>query len=318
MSAVGCLEAERATGLYSSYVMPPDYVVPNLDDDPAAVKKLDANDGFGTAIPLRTGYFGGGEVEYWDLGTLTATTLRPMFVFRRLADSSSGLSQDASHPDLIDGIPGDTAYSPLRQVFIVYVTDNYRGERITSLRALDDAVELGLVLAPRPFPYFVNCVVTTATVQMQVADDGTMISPQSAYYRGKVVKQFCIGGFVSNVGAIQLDNNTYTFTPRNAYLVRRANDALALDEALLKQDLNSDGDQIDTNTIFDADVGTSEYAGGVWRSFDVVVPRDYQLGAAEAEADLFQRDGNVLTGGERVIEYKDNAVFLNRPIRFIP
>jgi hypothetical protein len=314
----GCLEPSRDDGRYSSYVLPADTRVPRLEEDPAAAKKLDLNDGLGSAITLHTAYGAGGEVQYWDFGTLAATTLKPMYIFRRRTDQGSDVSQDANHPDLIDAIPGDAAYSPLRQIYVVYVTPLYGGERITSLRALEDAVELRLVMSPRPTTYFVNCVVTLSTVQMQMADDGTSVGPQDAYYHGQTVKQFCIGGLYSGVGAIEL-NKDNTFTPDNAYLVRRADENVALDESLLKMDLNSDGDQSDSNAVYTSLVGRegSTYSG-IWRSFDVVVPRTFKLGDAKSEAELFDREGSVLQSKPEVISYTDTGVFLNRPMKYVP
>jgi hypothetical protein len=313
-----CLDSSREQGLYSSYILPANTTVPRLEDDPDAAKKLDANDGLGTMVMLHTAYEAGGEVQYWDFGTLAAVSLKPMYIFRRRGDMATDLSQDANHPDLIDAIPGDTAYSPLRQIYVVYVTDAYAGERITSLRALEDAVDKGLVMSPHPTTYFVNCVVTLSTVQMQMSDDGTSVGPQDVYYHGQLVKQFCIGGLYSGVGAIAL-NKDGSFTPDYAYLVRRENENQPLDETLLKTDLNSDGDLSDTNVIFTSPVGRdmSTYSG-IWRDYDVVVPRSFKLGDAKAESDLFDRNGNVLASKANVIGFTDTGMFLNRPIKYVP
>jgi len=315
----GCLEPAADGGLYSSYVLPADYRVPYLEEDQAAAKKLDANDGFGTAIPLRTGFAGGNEVQYWDLGQLTATTLRPMYIFLRpqtTVDAGTVMQDEIVHPDLIDSIPGDMAYSPLRQIFTVYVTDRYRGERITSIRALEDAAELGLVTSPAPSEFFVNCAVVAQTVQIQVTDDGSSTVGADAYYRGRIVKQFCAGGLVAEVGAIKL-NAMNSFTPGNAYVLRRQSEQVAVDETALKLDLNDDGDLLDTNNVFDAQISAdaSTYTG-VWKSFDVVVARSFKLGDAKTEADLFQRTGSMLVSTANVLDFKDSGVFLNRPQRF--
>jgi len=313
----GCLEPETQLGIYSSYVMPADYRVPHYEEDQAAAKKLDLNDGLGTSVALRTGYAGGSEVQYWDLGTLTATTLRPMYIFR-MANDPSAVAQDREiHPDLIDSIPGDMPYSPLRQIYVVFVTDRYRGERITSVRALEDAAELGLVSSPQPHPFFANCVVTLSTVQFQIADDGSSTVGSDAYYRGRIVKQFCAGGLVADVGAIKLKDNA--FTPGNAYVLRRQSELSPLDESTLKQDLNDDGDQIDTNTVFDSEVRADPGVyTGVWKSFDVSVSRTYQLGDAKAESELFERKGSALSATAKVLDYRDTGMFLNRPQRLVP
>jgi hypothetical protein len=312
---VGCLEPVPQHGLYSSYVLPADTRVPRLEDDAAATKRLDANDGLGMSIPLHSAFVAGSEVQYWDFGQLTSIAVKPMYIFRRSADGASDFSRDIGHPDLIDSIPGDTAYTPLRQIYAVYVTDSYRNERMTSIRAIEDAVEIGIALSPSPAKFFVNCDVTLSTVQLLAASDGTTMAPGDAYYRGELVKQFCLGGLVSNVGAIQLKDDG-TFTPGRAYLLRRENESQPLDEMLLKQDLNDDGDQIDTNVIFDSNVLDDTYTS-IWRSFEVVVPRDYKFGAAMSEADLFDKSSGQLVAKPTVIEFHDTGTYLNRPIRLV-
>ena len=318
----GCLEAASTPDLYSSYVLRADAEIPRLDDDPDAVKKLDANDGLGKTIPLRTGYVAGAEVQYWDFGTLTAATLRPMYVFQRdVADPTSGLSRPSGHPDLIDAIPGDTAYSPLRQLYIVkmkprYWDDpRYGGAKITSVRALEDAVELGLVTSPQPTQTFMDCVVTPATVQMP-AGDGTFVVQQEAYYHGMIVKQFCIGDRLTADGVISITDGNSTF-PANAYWVRRENENQPLDEATRMVDLNEDTDMDDSNVVFSAEEGSKTYTG-VWHNFDVIVSSSYVFGGAKAESDLFDRSGSLLSSKPPVIDFKDTAAFLNRPLRRTP
>ena len=309
----GCLEVSYDPNLYSSYVLPAGSYVPRLEDDAQAAKKLDANDGLGTTIPLHSSYAVGEEKQYWDLGTLTASTLRPMYIFLRPGPTPDDPPVDIGHPNMIDSIPGDTAYSPLRQVYVVYVTPSYNGEQFTSLRAVEDAAEMGLVRSPNPMMYFVNCAVTLSTVQMQAEINGlNSLSPEDVYYRGKLVKQFCFGGLVQKVGAILLKDGS--FTPGNAYLLRRENEAVVFDEGLLKQDVNEDGDQLDTNTIFDSRILEDPNYTSVWRSYEVVVKRDFKLGEVRTEADLFDKKGGQLIAKPNVISFRDTGVFLNRPM----
>lgn len=317
-----CLEPQSSTDLYSSYVLPADADVPRLDDDPDAVKKLDANDGFGKTIFVRTGYVEGAEVQYWDFGTLTSATLRPMYVFQRdIADPTSGLSRPSGHPDLIDAIPGDTAYSPLRQLYIVkmkprYWDDaRYGGAKITSMRALEDAVELGLVTSPQPTQTFMNCVVTPATVQAEDGDGG-FLTQQDAYYHGMIVKQFCIGDRLTADGVISITESNSSF-PAAAYVLRKENENQPLDEAQRMLDLNMDTDMDDSNVVFNAQESGKTYTG-VWHNYDVVVADDYMFGAAKAESDLFDRAGSLLTSKAPVVDFKDTGTFLNRPLRRAP
>lgn len=316
----GCLDASADQALYSSYVLPPGATVPRLDDDADAVKKLDANDGVKKIdpgagqpklIPLRHGFAGGEEVQYWDLGQLAASAVRPMYIFQRPGPNQSGLSSPFDHLDLIDAIPGDTAYSPLRQLYVVYV-GSLTTERITSLRALEDAVELGLVQSPSPTPTFMNCVVTSGNTQMQAADDGSLLAPREAYYHGQIVKQFCIGDRMRPQTLIKLTMGS--FTPGNAYVVRRQNENQPLDEQSMKKDLNQDGDQLDAEVVFDAPVGSEKYTG-VWRNIETIVQPDFKLGDAKTESDLFDRTDSLLISKLPVVDYRDTGVFLNRPLR---
>jgi hypothetical protein len=314
----GCLTTPLADSLYSSYVLPSDAVIPELEADEAAAKKLALNASLGSFIPLRTGYFHGNDVKYWDFGELTSISLKPMYIFRYHDDSgdSVDLAQEGTHPNLIDAIPGDTAYTPLRQIYAVDLNlKTYRNERITSIRALEDAVDMGLVEPPVPSEYFTNCLVVPSTIQMQTTEEGQTVGPEIAYYRGRIVKQFCVGDLYSKVGAIMLTDNK--FKPGNAYGIRRRNDAKVLDETLLDSDLNDDGDLLDTNTIFNDDVGTKTYSG-IWNSFDVEVERTWKLGDAKQESDLFARDGDRLSATDKVVDFHDRGVFLNRPIMWVP
>jgi hypothetical protein len=304
------LKPEKDDGvLYSSYVLPADAVIPRLEDDMGAAMKLDLNDGFGTTIPLHSAFVAGMDVQYWDFGTVAALAAKPMWIFRRQGDDSA---QDIGHPNLIDSIPGDTPYTPLRQIYTVYVTATYNGERITTLRALDDAVDQGIVMSPQPRPNFVNCAVAASTTTMEAGGGADPIKPDATYYRGKIVYQFCPGGFVDGVGAFSLKDGNVT--AGNAYLVRRTNEGQPLDEMLFKQDLNGDGDMVDTNTIFDSNVRDMTYVS-VWHSLDVVVPDTYMFGDAKAESDLFTKQSGQLIGKPgKVLSYKDSGVFLDRPI----
>ncbi|MEY4579116.1 MAG: hypothetical protein RL701_3819 [Pseudomonadota bacterium] len=342
LTLLGCLEPNTDGEPYSSYVLPANTLIPRLDDDAAAATKLDMNDGLEKMISLRTAFVDGNAVYYWDFGPLTATTLRPMYIFRSRSDDSSDLSRREGHPDLIDAIPGDAAYSPLRQLYVVYFNARWKGERITSLRALEDAVELGLVQSPQPYPpsrapmpgtpvitYFMNCVVTTAKTLMQASPDGAWAVAQDVYYRGKLVKQFCAGSLLPDQvltigeGSIELKDNT--FTPGNGYMLRRENENQPLDEVLLKKDLNGDKDTFDTNIVFNAMVvdpaapppamAPVPAYSGIWRNFDVVVHRDYMFGSVTTESELFDRMGSLLNSKPTVVEYRDTGTFLNRPLR---
>jgi hypothetical protein len=248
-------------------------------------------------------------VQYWDLGTVAATAVRPMWIFRRHGANGP---EEVMHPNMIESIPGDTSYTPLRQLYTVYVTSAWDGEKITSLRALEDAIEFGLVETAEAQQSFVDCVVVSRATQLENPINGEA-GPLPAYYKGQRVFQFCIYALEDGAGAFGLNNGM--FTPNDAYLLRRENELQPLDEAQVKADLNADGDMSDTNTVFDANIGQAGY-NAIWKSYDVLVPRAYEFGSAKSQDDLFEQKPQGLAGKEgRVDSFKDNAVFLNRVIR---
>jgi hypothetical protein len=305
----GCLDHSETEVIgYSSFVFESNVDVRELERNPDAKMKLDLNDGLAAGtIPLRTGYAGGREVKYWDLGP-TLNTGEPIWVFKRhLGDQSV----DAEHPPLIDSIPGDTVYSPIRLIFEVYVTAKWARQKFPSLRALDDGVELGLLEEPIAKDFFTNCVVTLKDNVLE-GPDSTKIKPTAVYYRGRTVYQFCVGDLMGNSGLFATKMGAPVFG--NAFLLRRETEAMTLDEALLKADLNGDADMLDANVVFDSSAGDMGYTS-VWKNLDVVVDDKYEFGAAKGQDDLFKKMSWGLQGIDPpVIEYKDTGLFINRPI----
>jgi hypothetical protein len=307
--ACACLDRSDTEAVgYSSFILDSNVEVRPLERSPDAKTKLDLNDGLplGT-VPLRTGYAGGREVQYWDLGQ-SPTSAEPIWIFMRHLGSAS---ERVNHPPLIDSIPGDTAYSPIRMVFEVYITSKWAEQKFPSLRALEDGVELGLLEEPIAKESFTNCVVTLKDNSVE-APDGKKIMPTEAYYRGKAVWQFCVGELSGDAGLFTSKMLAPVFG--NAFLIRRETEAGALDEVALKTDLNGDGDMVDTNTVFDSNVGDMGYTS-LWKNLDVVVDSKYEFGAAKGQDDLFKKMSWGLQGIDPpVIEYKDTGLILNRPI----
>ncbi|HKU43342.1 MAG TPA: hypothetical protein VJR89_34510, partial [Polyangiales bacterium] len=290
-----------------SYVLAPGVEVRPLDRTPAAKTKLDLNDGLtGPLIPLRTGYVAGHEVQYWDLGT-APTSAEPMWRFKR----HDGTRVD--HPPLVDSIPGDTAYSPIRILFDVFVTPRYAGERFPSLRALDDGVELGLLEDPVQTDQFTNCVVTIKDNQLEAGGDRPPHNPTPVFYRGREVNQFCVDELMGDDGMFMSKMGAPVFG--NALLLRRENQMLSLDESLFKADLNGDGDMSDSNVVFDADVGDAGYTS-LWKNLDVVVSDDYMFGALQSQDAMFDKKPWGLSPKDAmVVEVKDTTLIVNRPLR---
>ncbi|HMI93810.1 MAG TPA: hypothetical protein VK509_20695 [Polyangiales bacterium] len=263
---------------YSAELRPKGSAIASVDTDVLLKNRILMNDGIETdSVAVRTGFAAGAPVSYWDFGVAPAS-LEPIWTFVRRA--KDGSAEPIDHPDLIDSIPGDMSYSPFRALYEVFVTSAYAGERITSLRALEDAIELGLVEDPAP---------PTLYVDRPVAPAGTRLPPDAmpepVYYRGRVAAQFRIGGAGERRFAIPMMGPLST---PNAYALRRHSASAALDEVVWKADLDGDGDQNDSNLVLAVDGAAPGYSA-LWRPVEVIVPDDYGWGTCRGEADLFER-----------------------------
>jgi hypothetical protein len=307
----GCLDSgdpEKAG--YSAQLLAPDAQVPIYDSDEALRARLNAADGQeSTMIPLRTGYAGGREVHYWDFG-VTLSGAKPVWVFG--ARGADGGMVDTGHPDLIDSVPGDMGHTSFRKVYQVYFTKAYAGQLITSVQALEDALELGLLEEPTSANFYANLPVVLADAELEVGPDETPLKPEPVYYRGRITHQFKLGA-ARGPGAFMVEKPP--LPSPNAYLPRRQDEAKPLEEAAWRADLNGDGDTTDSNVVFSLAPGDMGYTS-LWKQIDVVVPPDYAWGSARAESDFFVRQMQTLDAVPgAVIEYSDPALYLNRPIQ---
>lgn len=306
-----CLDRpETEPPAYSSFIVPEGIEVRALERTMAAKTRLDLNDGLsGPLIPLHTGYAGGHQVSYWDLGQ-SPTSAEPMWIFVRGQGESRMVI--AEHPPVVDSIPGDSAYSPIRLIFEVPVTSRYAGQRFPSLRAIEDGVELGLLEQPAAVDSFTNCVVTLQDNQFEAGEGVEPRKTTAAYYRDRTVYQFCVGDVVAQTGLFTARMGAPVFG--NAYMLRRENQVPPLDESVFKIDLNEDGDSIDSNVVFDAEPGDAAYTS-LWRNLDVVVVADYAFGDIMSQEQMFDEQSWGLEAKDsRVIEYKDTGLVLNRPL----
>lgn len=307
----GCLDRPDTEPIgYSSHVLDANTEVRSLERNVDAKMKLDLNDGLSSPVPVHTGFAKGMAVQYWDLGQ-APTSAEPMWIFMTAEDAEIELSA-AEHPPLIDSIPGDTAYSPIRILFAVQVTAKYAGQRIPSLRALEDAIELGLVLDPVPLETFTNCVVTLTDTRFQTGEGQPELVPEPAYYRGREVHHFCVPGSGRERRAsfpLRMGNVVFG----NAYNLRRENQTTVLDETSQKLKLNDDDDQLDSNVVFDVMLGEAGYTS-LWKAFEVVVPSGYGFAQIQSFDQLFDKVEGGLDARPQVIEYRDTALVLNRPL----
>jgi hypothetical protein len=258
---------------YSTHVLPAGTRVPKVADDEALAMRIMNNAGAsGPLVPLRTGFAGGAEVAYWDFGVST-TSVEPVWILQR------GGGEDAEpidHPPIVDSLPGDDAYSPFRSVFTVRVTAAYNGELISSLAALEDAIDLGIIEEPVPTGTYVSWPIVPADFALERSSEKPL-TPLELYGTGVRAHYLPVRD------AQPFERSLSAGT---AYSLRRQHELAPLDEGERGADLNEDGDQLDSNVIFE----DAAMANGLWMLAEITVPSDYAFGAYRADSDLFARD----------------------------
>jgi hypothetical protein len=313
MLLCSCLDRGPAEpARYSAHILDADAKVPSVEDDMLLKMRIASNDAVDEVVPLRTAYAAGRVVRYWDFGP-TSSSPEAVWLFRRARSGSD--PEDFGHPPLIDSVPGDDDYNAIRAQFLVLVTDAYDGEQIASFRALEDAIELGLVEEPEAMGVAVNWPVVLSGTTLELVDGDAPVDPRTAYYRGRRVLYLPLGGTTEHVGVFPLERGSLPVS--NAYVLRRQNELDELDEAVWQLDFNADGDMQDSNLVFAIDAGEAGYSP-VFRQVDVTVPSAYEWGTSQAEEDLFEmEEWGLAARPDAVIEYAPTDTLLNRPIRYV-
>lgn len=183
----GCLEplVDDQPG-YSRHVLPAGSGVPSAYDDVQLARKIDMGDGLNNqTLMVKDGFAAGQPVKFWDLGPAKRSAV-PAYLLARCEGGRPLPDQPVDHPLLIDTLPGDSDYSPFRTIAFACITASYAGQRITSLDALDDAIDLGLVLEPQAATIWRNLPVVNRGIGLNVRD--TVRQPAEAYYKGKTVQ----------------------------------------------------------------------------------------------------------------------------------
>ena len=185
-------------------VLPAGTVIPSTSANAELLLQIKVNDGLvdaalmasGGVVTRSTGKAGGATVRFWNFGPApvegTFSVLAPLYVFGTL--DGDVFTPLPDHPPLIDTIPGDIRYSPIRRVINVPVTETYDGELITSIAALDEAVQLGLVDEPANAGTWVNLPVVLPGTTLEVADaPAPPLAATQVFGRGYRVDVFELG-----------------------------------------------------------------------------------------------------------------------------
>ncbi|MFM2420673.1 MAG: hypothetical protein RL385_5396 [Pseudomonadota bacterium] len=259
MLGTGCLDALTSdTPGYSTHVLPAGAEVAKSAADPSLARRIDQNDSVssGTA-PAKTGYANGNAVSYWELG---AAKTAPAPMYELVPCDANGIPLQGKrvlHPRIVDTAPGDSDYTQLWAVTPVCITQFYGGEILSSVTALEDAREMGLVRdAAKP----------TASMYRPLVADGVTLANFSSehtevYYRGFSLNAIDLGehGIVTTVDGRVNTPNVYELTLPGAKTPARIVFAVALDSA--------------------------KYAP-VWSQYTVVVSETADLNSLTSESDL--------------------------------
>lgn len=196
LATAGCLDplVEDGAGA-STNLLPPGADVPDAASNADVAAQVALNDGIDDRtlamlgrIPRGTGESNGTAVRFWSFGPATRAPA-PLY---ELYDADGAVRLD--HPALVDALPGDPGYSGVHVPTKVRVTAKYQGERITTIAALADAIDLGLVLEPEPTTSFVATPIVLLTTKLEVGPGDQTADPEVVYARGYRVGTFRFGG----------------------------------------------------------------------------------------------------------------------------
>jgi hypothetical protein len=294
----GCLGPQASDDLpVTATSYPTAESVPRLESVPALEQKLLKSQGFkGTIIPLRTGFFGGEQVSYWDFGQGTTLVAPVYMLVTDVADDGSDFTPLPNHPVLFGVIPGQFGYTPLWQLVLVPITSAYNQEQITSIGAIQAAREQGLLGASITLSIAVDCPIVHRDSRLEERNGER--APTEAYWEGYRVSYF-------NLGTTDIEANGASGSEEAYYTLRREGGE-PLDEAVRGVDMNGDGDLFDSNHVFNSLPGEPTYTPMVVAT-EVVVTRDTaSVDTPDVEpdvkghADLFDPDdGLPLTSRDR-------------------
>ncbi len=187
-----------------TYVLPTGSIVPSIADSDELVSQIKIFDGLNDTalaaasgvVVLSSGKAGAIAVKFWSFGSapvidgIISSSLLYVLVDD---DGAGGWTPRTDHPWLLDSIPGDPRYSAIRRVVYVPVTASYAGERITSVAALTEALELGLVGEPAPAGVWRNVPVVPPGTRLDVGPTNAAVDATEVYARGYRVQVFALG-----------------------------------------------------------------------------------------------------------------------------
>jgi hypothetical protein len=301
VALTGCLDplVEDGAGA-SANLLPPGADVPSAADNPELAAQIALNDGIDDRALLAagritrgTGFSGGQAVRFWSFGPATRAP-SPLY---QLYDDAGPIT---AHPPFVDAVPGDPGYSAMHTLTKVHVTAKYAGELITSVAALADAVDLGLVDDPLPLGLFVASPIVLPGTPLEVGPGDATVLPETVYARGHRVGMFRFGGDRGvQPGAFILPTLQVSFL--------RDHDGAGYDAS---------------RPVFQATIPAAPPAGMTinYTALSTVVDvdlADNTAAAVKADGDLFKRSAmGAITGTMGIASFQVTPTVLLLPIQF--
>ena len=211
LTLVGCdllkpQDEPAANGTFV-YVLDPHAAIPSVADDASLASQIQIGCGISSTV-LSSGVVPrltakalipgsnpatGGPVRYWNFGAAPLALTSAVSASLYLLVEADGVTPRGDHPWLLDSIPGDPGYSPIRRIIRVPVTADYHGERLTSVAALNEAIERGLVAEPVSAETWRNVPVVPQSLKIEVGAS-TSVGTTEVYADGYRVGAFVFGG----------------------------------------------------------------------------------------------------------------------------
>jgi hypothetical protein len=285
----------------SANVLPSDAMVQAVTANMELTNQITSNDSLGAqlkdgVIQRQTGgrSAGGAIVSFWAFGEAERAPA-PIYLFG--TGDPAGAFERNSHPPLVDAVPGDREYEPIHTIYNVRVTDKYRGEKITTTAALNDAIDLGLVEAPIPIEKFINWPIVRPGVKLD-AGAAQPVMPTQVYARGYLVDSFPLGG------AFSVQNNPNGLLPTAQVSFLRG---------------PNDGPPNTARPIFQANLPTTESPAYTPVSIVVNVDLNVDAAAITKDSDLFSRSmsGAIVGTTDAVRAYQITTMTIDLQIQFM-
>jgi hypothetical protein len=238
IALVGCI-GPQASDRSVTVIVPAGADVPEITSNTVLAAQIALHDNIDGVLPLVSAFADGQPVHVWDFWVAPRFAAPLLVLMRRDANH---MLTPIGHPTIADVLPGDRGYSPFWAVFVVEVTDRYAGEQLTSLEAVDEAIDRGLVLPPVGTENGVNCPVTAGDARIAVGAGQDPVGPNGELYVHGLRAHYY------DLGPVPLINKVRVPEAARYILHRPGEDPLS--EPSRGVDMTGDGDALDTNDVY--------------------------------------------------------------------